>query len=255
MVGYAELAKLSTFSMADVEALTANRHTAHSMVRRLMRNGLVQKIRSNLYSCVSVETGQVIASRYHIASGINKTAYVSHHTTFEFHGVANQVYHEVFVSSKSRFAGFDFEGITYRFILSRFDDGVIEPSSTEGIRVTDLERTAIVSMKDFGKAGGLDELLRCLDMLTFLDEYRLRNYVDRYGLQFLYQKTGYILEHYQEALGLSAGFFDYCMDRVGKSTRYLLPGMSNNGVYNPRWRLVVPRDLFSMYERGGDALV
>ena len=58
MVGYAELAKLSTFSMADVEALTANRHTAHSMVRRLMRNGLVQKIRSNLYSCVSVETGQ-----------------------------------------------------------------------------------------------------------------------------------------------------------------------------------------------------
>jgi len=102
--------------MADVEALTAHRYTAHSMVHRLIGNGLVQKTRNNLYSCVSVETGQVIASRYHIASGINKTAYVSHHTTFEFHGVANQVYHEVFVSSKSRFASFDFEGITYRFI-------------------------------------------------------------------------------------------------------------------------------------------
>jgi len=138
---------------------------------------------------------------------------------------------------------------------SKFDDGVIEPSNTEGIRVTDLERTAIVSMKDFGKAGGLDELLRCLDMLTFLDENSLRNYLDRYGLQFLYQKTGYMLEHYQDALGLSVGFFDYCMDRVGKSTRYLLPEMSNNGIYNPRWRLVVPSDLFSMYERGGDALV
>ena len=121
--------------------------------------------------------------------------------------------------------------------------------------MTDLERTAIVSMKDIGKAGGLDELLRCLDMLTFLDENSLRNYLDRYGLQFLYQKTGYMLEHYQDALGLSAGFFDYCMDRVGKSTRYLLPEVSNNGIYNPRWRLVVPSDLFSMYERGGDALV
>ena len=252
MVGYVELAQLKTFSVADAEAITGNRKSAHSMVNRLMKKGLVRKIRNGLYSCVNPETGDVIASKYHIATAINETAYVSHHSAFEFYGVANQVYYDVFVASKSRFAKFSFEGMTYRFVASKFCDGVVEPANTEGIRVTDLERTVVDSMKDFSRIGGLEELLHCIDMITFLDEGKLKSYLDRYDLQFVYQKTGYILEQYQQDLKISDSFFDYCLGRIGKSTRYLQSDGLGDSVYNRKWRLVVPTNLFHMYEQGGD---
>ncbi len=53
------------------------------------------------------------------------------------------------------------------YIASSFLDGV----ETHGrIRVTDLERTIIDTIKDFTKVGGLEELLACLSLVTYIKE-------------------------------------------------------------------------------------
>ena len=46
--------------------------------------------------------------------------------------------------------------------------GVVEPRTTQGVRVTDLERTVIDSIKDFEKIGGLEELMNCLSLVHYL---------------------------------------------------------------------------------------
>jgi len=71
-------------------------------------------------------------------------------------------------------------------------------------------------------------------------------------MQFLYQKTGFILEHYKGQLHLSEEFIDYCKSKIGESTRYLT---KESIKYNSQWKLVVPEDVFQMLEQGGMPLV
>jgi len=193
MVGYAELARLNTFTMTDVCHLVGNKKTASSLVLRLSKKGLVKKIKNNLYTCVNLADGQPIGSRYHIACAINETAYLSHHSAFEYLGAANQVYYEMYVSSESRFSEFEFEGITYKYVASKSQNGVIMPKNTQGIRVTTIERTIVDSIKDFEKIGGIEELLNCIESVPYMNEYEIIRFLDVYRLQYLYQKTGFLL--------------------------------------------------------------
>ena len=252
MVGYAELSKMNTFSMADVSNLVGNKKTASSLIFRLSKKGLVKRIKNNLYTCINVADGSVIASRYHISCAINVTAYLSHHSAFEYVGITNQVYYEMYVSSKIRFTDFEFEGITYKYVASKLDAGVIAPKNTQGIRITSIERTVVDSIKDYEKIGGLEELLNCIESITYLDEKQLMLFLDFYNLQFLYQKTGFILEHYKNELQISDQFFYYCKIKTGKSTRYLT---NDSDTYCTEWKLVVPDGLFGMTEQGGTPLV
>jgi predicted transcriptional regulator of viral defense system len=255
MTGYKQLALLGAFSFSDVEALTGNKKTAYSLLYRLMNKGLVKKVRSNLYTCVNVATGEVIASRYQIACACNNTAYLSHHTAFEYYGIANQVFYEVYVSSDTRFRDFEFEGIKYKYVASKLSKGIIQPKNTRGIRVTDMERSVVDNIKDLEKIGGLEELLNCLSLIHYLDPEKLINYLDSYNIQALYQKTGFILEHYMHGMQLTTAFIDYCKSKIGKSTRYLLKESIHTGIYNKIWRLIVPEGLFYLTEQGGGELV
>jgi len=255
MTGYNQLAKLSVFTVSDIVKLTNNVKTAYSLLDRLMKKGLVKKVRNNIYSCVNAATGQIIASRYQIACAINSSAYLSHHTAFEYHALANQVYYEVYISSKGKFKDFEFEGVKYKYVTSKFSDGVIKPKNTEGIRVTDLERTVIDSIKDFEKIGGLEELMKCLEGITYLDEDKLIKYLDGYGIQGLYQKTGFLLDRGLYDIQMSKQFLAYCKSKMGKSTRYLLKETVGERIYNSEWQLVIPKSLFNIAEQGGDILV
>jgi predicted transcriptional regulator of viral defense system len=248
VVGYAELAKMNSFTMDDVCNLVENKKTASSLVLRLIKKGLVKKIKNNLYSCVNVADGQLVASKYHIACSINNTAYISHHSAYEYMGLSNQVFYEIYVSSKKRFTSFDFEGITYKFVPSKMQYGIISPKNTHGIRVTTLERTIVDSIKDFEKIGGLEELLNCINAVLYLDEKEITKYLDLYKLQFLYQKTGFLLQHYKDKFQISPAFITYCKSKVGKSSRYFSKDSTR---YIGEWKLVVPDDLFQILEQGG----
>jgi len=212
----------------------------------------VKKIRNNLYTCINVADGQPVATKYHIACAINNTAYLSHHSAFEYMGISNQVFYEIYVSSEKRFDDFEFNGITYKYVSSKISSGVIEPKDTLGIRVTSLERTVVDSIKDFEKIGCLEELLNCIESIPYLNENEIIKYLDAYNLQFLYQKTGFLMEHFKDQFRLSDGFIFYCRNKIGKSTRYLTKDSTK---YLNKWRLVVPEDLFQITEQGGIPLV
>lgn len=255
MKGFSELAKLSVFSVADVEDLTENVHTARSMLARLMAKGYVRKIRNNMYSAVNPSTDGVVASKYQIACAINDWAFLTHHTAFEFYGLTNQVYYEVYVASGPRFRDFEFEGMTYKRVASRLSIGVVEPRTTQGVRATDLERTVIDSIKDFEKIGGFEELLNCLSSIHYLDEVKLRTYLDAYGVQALYQRAGYLLDFFRDEMKLSHEFIEYCKKQVEKGTAYLSEEAKHGGAYVKEWGLVVPERLFKLDELPGNQLI
>ena len=246
MKHYERLLEMGCFTRDELCALTENYGSAGTLLNNYLKKGYVQQVKRNLYVTMNLADRQPIVSKYQIASRITKSAYVSHHAAFEYYGCANQVSYQVEVSSDTPFTTFVFDGLTYMYIASRIKDGIITRS--DGVRVTDMERTVIDGIHDFEKAAGLEELLRCIELVPSMREDKLLAYLASYGKQVLYQKTGYILQHFKGALNLSDAFFAECAAHVGKSTRYLTG--NGEGSYSSEWRLVAPTDLSKITDKG-----
>lgn len=252
---YNQLAKYPIFTIDEVEKLTGNIKTAYSQMDRLMKKGLLKKVRNNIYSVVNPVTGQIVATKYQIACAITDTAYISHHTAFEYYGHTNQVFYEVYVSSETKFNVFEYDHVNYKYVASRMKEGIIEVRNTTGVRITDLERTVIDSIHDHNKIGGFEELLNCLENINYLDEAKLLRYLEIYNTQGLYQRVGYLLQHYQKDMQLSNEFIEFCKEKIGKSRRYLLNDTKGRNTYNREWELMVPEGLFEITKKGDDILV
>lgn len=244
---YEDMLDRKCFSFKDVEQMVGgNGNTAKSLLRQYVQKGYIQQVKKNLYVSISIESGMPAATRYQIASNITPTSYVSHRSAFEYFGYKNQVSYEMNVSSETAFADFEYEGIDYDYIASRLSEGIIEE---QGVRVTDPERTTVDYIGDFDHIGGLEELLRSLEMISFLSEEKLLKYLELSGKAVMYQKAGYILEHFKDSLKLSDHFFEVCSLRKGKSKRYFTKSVNqNNTVYNNRWGLMVPENLLHISE-------
>lgn len=249
---YFEMAKHPVFTIEDVNLFYNNMNSARSAVKRMTAASKALKIRSNLYTCISAENGCPVANRFQIASAITGTSYVSHHTAMEYYGVSDQVFYDVYVSSKTKFRDFEFDGYTYHFVKANLDEGVEMPTFSGGIRITDRERTLTDCIKDMDRIGGVEETVAIIDGMHNVSEDKILHYLSLYKNQFLYQKSGYLLWHCRDTLGLTNHFFSVCLEHIGKSKRYLTADMTK-GVYISKWNLVVPLDL--LYMKNGEGLV
>ncbi|WP_417091157.1 type IV toxin-antitoxin system AbiEi family antitoxin domain-containing protein [Marvinbryantia sp.] len=236
---YYELLGRPVFTAEDVSQYYNNVNSTRSTLKRLLNQNLIVKIRNNLYTCISGETGMPVANRYQIACKITDTAYLSHHTAIEYYGLSDQVYYDVYVASETRFRDFEFDGYTYKYIPTKSQSGVEEVKYSGGVRVTDLERTLTDSIKDMDDISGIEEIISFIHSIRKLDEKKLCQYLNEYGRQCLFQKTGYLLETYYANAGITDMFYEFCQEHIGKSKRYLSKDIQQ-GVYNSKWKLVVP---------------
>ena len=251
MKHYEQLLKMGCFTWDELVSMVGNKNTANSLVRSYLKKGYMQSAKRNLYTAVDLATGEPAVSKFRLAGKITSSSYVSHHAAFDYYGCANQVSYQVEVSSDTVFAHFEFAGITYAYLSSRIGEGIT--TQPDGVRITDVERTVLDGIHDFEKVMGLEELLRCLELLPTVKEEKLLTYLSIYGKQVLYQKAGYILEHFRNAWNISDNFFAACEAGVGKSKRYLYkPSPHEKMEYTRRWRLVVPHDLMKIKNKGVD---
>lgn len=244
---YRELAALRCFTHKDLVKLAGSESAAKWHIRNYLEKGYIERVRRDLYVVVSLETEQPIPNRFQIASNVSEDAFVTHHSAFEYYGYANQVFYEVYFSTEKHVRPFDYNGLHYKPMIWRGDVGTVEMA--DGVRVTTLERTVIDSISDFLKIGGLEELLRCLSMIPSLNEDSLIEILNSNGRDQLYQKTGYILQAFQDELGLTNAFFDECRMRSSVSKTYLCE-KQDDFVFHDRWLLYAPKDLKKRIDKG-----
>ena len=244
-----KLLGIPVFSMADVDKIYHNLNSARSAVQRLLKTGMIKKIRNDMYTCINGENGMSVANRFQIGSHINEGAYISHHTAMEYYGITDQVFYDVYVTSEKAFNTFEFEGYRYHRLAPAISQGVNKEELSGGVVVTDRERTVLDCIKDLNKVSGAEEVVSNLESVGKLREQKMLMYLEQYDNQFLYQKTGFLLLDSTDQHGLSEAFFEECKRRIGKSKRYLL-GTSTGGVYISEWKLIVPRNIFEMKNGG-----
>ncbi len=248
---YLEMMKKPVFTNKDIAKVYTNEKSGNNYVVKLVREGYVERIRKNLYTCISPETGLPIANKYQIASAITDTSFVSHHTALEYYGVTDQVYYDVYVSSAIRFKEFEYDGYTYKCIVTNHLEGVVRPPMTNGIKVSEIEKTLIDSLKDMDKIAGIEEVISSIELLPALDEKKLLEHLEKIGNQFLYQKIGFVLTQYKKQFNLSKEFFTECKKQAGKSKRYLTKDTKCT-TWNKEWKLMIPDNMFYFKNVGED---
>ncbi len=254
MTIYNHFYDIGCLTREDVLKLAKNHKNADSIIYTQKKNGSIKSVKRNLYVTISKETKTPVATPFEIASKITDGAFISHHSAFEYYGIANQFYFDIYVSSPNRFYDFEFDGKKYVYVSTNEDFGIV--TVKKNIRVTDIERTILDSIKDFTKIGGLEELLRCLSMVAFIDETKMLNYLYLYDNQFLYQKTGFILSHLQDSMKISDTFFSMCHAKINKSIRYLYDEIKyEKSYFYSDWQLLAPKNLMSLIDEGGDIIV
>ena len=246
-----KLHRLKIFHKKDV---ADDPNAAKEILRRYRKQGLISQVRRDLYVATDLATKTSLAGKFEIAGQITPSSCLSYHAALEYHGLAHQIFYELCVSSRETFKNFDYDGITYVFCPLKSDAGVVRPVTDAFVRVTDLERTVIDCINRIDLSGGLEELIQCLAIVTYIDESKLLKYLHCFDKQFLYQKTGFILGYFQKEMKLSDDFFEFCKSKIGKSTRYLTES-SEADFYFKDWKLCAPLNILSFLEQGGNEYV
>ena len=195
---YESMANIGCFSRSELaEALHLGDATVATLLQQYQKKGYIERVRHDLYVVISIENKQPVLSRYAIGGRIFSDACVSHHSAFEVYGYANQVFYEVYVTTGSRFKDFEYDGITYRRVAPK---GNVQKETVSGVRVAGIEQTVIDSINAVDKIGGLEELLRCLSLIPYLNEEKLLLALAEYKNGFLYQKAGFYWSSFAQSL-------------------------------------------------------
>lgn len=236
------------FVKDDVIGKFENDKQFYNWISVNVNTGRVKRVKNGLYVTVD-SMDSLSSSKFEIACKITKTSFIAYHSALEFYGLANQVYNTVIVGSKTRFKSFEFDDIEYQNVMvnNYYDVNFIESSN---IRVPSLERTIIDCIDNIDLAGGIEEILNALEQVDNLNEKKLLNVLSSYSNMFLYQKTGYILEHFKDSLNLSDAFFETCVPKVDNAIRYFLNDEYSNIKFNSKWQLMAPLNLLSRMNGG-----
>lgn len=217
-------------------------------ISKQLKSKKIKKVRNGLYVLVD-SAGYVFSSKFEIASKISKDSYVAYHSALEYYGVANQVFSDVIVCSTTRFNSFEFEDVEYINKVNKNYTEVID-IVTAGVRVSSLERTIIDCIDNINLAGGIEEILNALEQTKVLSEEKLLNVLNSYNQVLLYQKVGYILEHFQEQLNISKDFFNICRSKQTNQIKYFLQDEYKDIEFNSTWKLMAPKNLKSRINGG-----
>jgi predicted transcriptional regulator of viral defense system len=120
----------------------------------------------------------------------------------------------------------------------------------EKVKVTSLEKTVIDCIDNINLGGGIDEILNILSFIHYLNEDKLIAALRHYDKIILYQKTGYMLEHFNERLKLPDEFFEFCKSKLTNQVKYFLNEEYSNCAYNKKWQLIAPVNLLSRIYEG-----
>ena len=185
-----------TFTKKDVIGNFKNDKQYENWITGQVRSKKIVKVRNGLYVHVDA-SGYPLTTKFELATKIAEDAFVCYHSAFEYFGVANQVFNTVTVGSKKRFNDFTFDDIDYVRKPAKHDVQIMN-IVTAAVRVTSLERTVVDCLDEIDVGGGIDEILNALDQIRVLDENKLLETLKAYNSVFLYQKVGYVLEHFKD---------------------------------------------------------
>lgn len=218
-------------------------------LHKLLQQKRLVRIRKGLYLVLDPLEGPAsfIVDKIQVGSKIRRSYYLGYHTALEFHGCAYSSYNEVYVciSKKDRFNAFECRGLHFVPVFTEDIKTDVDKRKYLGVQVfvSSPERTFTDCISKPGYAGGWEECMKSLEGLSGINKQKIYRLLCRLDVDFLYRKTGLILE----MLRKSSVHYEWVNDsllakiktHIGVSPMYVERKPS---VLNKKWNLYVPKN-------------
>lgn len=127
--------------------------------------------------------------------------------------------------------------------LKQIDFGIVETKfENVRIKVTDIERTIIESIRFPKYALGWGNIFHAIKGVKKIEEEKLMEYLMRFQIPTLTSKVGLILEHFKDELNTQQHFFSRLSNYKNNTPFRLI--RNSSGVLNKTWNIYVPVNFF-----------
>lgn len=224
--------------------------TIRNLVFQGLRRGELGLVKRGLYFVIPPGQSKETYSPdpFLIASKLSKDAAVAYHSAFALHGAAYSDSNRIYFLTPTLTRGFEFRGTEYVPVQKKATWGT-ENVEREGVSVktTDREKTVIDCVDRPDYAGGLEELLKSLELFPSLDLAKLEGYLKKVNKKVLFAKTGFLLERMKARWKVPEELLLRIEKHCGKGAAYF-ETKKGEGKLIPRWHLILPINLESLLQ-------
>ncbi|MBI3192874.1 MAG: hypothetical protein HYZ34_00235 [Ignavibacteriae bacterium] len=222
------------------------------MLFTLQQKDYVIMVKKGLYAIKPLESrGRDFSpDKYLIASKLQKNLYLSYHTALEIQGVAQSVFNMVYISVPRQVRTFQYQGITYQFVMKYHSFGVEEKKIENiSVRVTDREKTLIDGIEKLKYVGGIEEYLKSVSSFPSVNTTKLFRYLQRINKKILYAKVGWVLSRFSKQWSIEKTLLNKLKKQLSTKIFYLEERDAKTVFrFNDEWNLMIPANLESKLE-------
>lgn len=221
--------------------------TIKSRLYNWKKQGLLSHIRKGVY------LPSALQDKFRIACNAIEDGCLVYHAALEYYLLQTQEFNWLYVHSSSNFRTFTYQNESYMYKPVKFlhNPVIVDGDEPYPIRVTSLSQTVIDCLYNINLAGGLEELLYAVSELDprKIQEKEMLYCLEQYGSKSLYQRAGFILSLFKEALALSDSFFEACKAGMGKNISYLVNPYHCDS-FSKEWNLCIPGNVMKQIQKG-----
>lgn len=229
------------FTTEGLRSVASSASTAETTLRRAVASGKVERVRRGLYVSKTGKFRGETPDSFAVVMAADPRSIISYHSALAAHGLAHNVSFECSFRSESVRSPFSYGGIRYvpfpqgQAVLTQ----VLRGGPGAEALVTTREQTMVDCLAHPGRAGGVEEVVRSLSLLSYVDCDAVLGLLGDAPLS-LVARVGWLLELNRRSWRISDVVLDQLEGRLGKGPYRLDGGSSSGGGWSRRWRLLLP---------------
>ena len=236
-------------TLDEARLIAKNDKTARMVLYRLSKQGRLVRLKAGLYAAIPWEmydSNMYEVNRMLVADRLcGPSGAIAFHSALEVHGVAYSHFNTVYYIIDTRPTSLQFQNIIYRPVWTENIFGIMD-TYIDGVsvRVTDKERTFLDCLRRLALCGGLEEYLKSVEGFSLMSGPKLLDYLERFGEQSLYQRTGYVLTYLKNKIKIPDDILTVLRNRVERNTYYLVPEKHHSGGRLVKeWNIFIPSNI------------
>ena len=224
-----------------------------SLLRHHLRAGNIKRVSREVFAAVPAHLAaeRMVIDRFAAAGKLRTDGVLGFHSALELHGIAYSDFNEVQVISAGRtelvelpFGACRFVTPPKALVTAGKADYLTTTMDRQGVavRVTAVERTLVDVLHRPELAGGVEEVLKSLDLVRYLDPAKVADYVELLDNRSIASVSGWWLVKRRGALGVTDEVLARLRARLPRSKHYALGAQSGHAVLVEPWRVLLPRE-------------
>lgn len=227
------------FTTEALLAAADSRGAAKQQLKEAVATGSVERVRRGLYVSRTGRFEGTGVDPYEVVAALDPNAVLSYHSALEAHGVAHNIGFECRFRTAAARSPFSFRDV--RYVPHPQADGIsaqrVRGRAFGSVLVTTREQTLFDCLKHPEWAGGLEEAVRSLSAMPYLDAERVASLAIADSASMA-ARVGWLLEAKREAWRVPAEVIDRlrraCAGTVSKLDKRAAATRGWSGAWNMR---------------------